>query len=972
MSFIFSSRFDYHLRSSEQDQVERLVPLHQAKIHIAFRANVKYNTKRYDNAAVALSEHMVTICNRGFFGRSFRVLTTFHVFDITSITTKNDHTVLIDTISSHFIIKSPAAIRFTRNLIRNFILSNPMMPPVLRFPFKTHNSNEFPVFNPPLSPSQKFQFTYNANCSYYNVTYYHDIPRYFHKLMQAGNGVFDFTQLPIHLMECGLGMSTDIRPITASIMFDPFVQGINCSDITRSDIVLAIASPILMNPCLKMVRIVESGAEEGCAQIANAMLQALNPGVVYWDFSSNKMIDISFFVDALSSYRAPLLSLRLNNCGLTTLDITTLLSSLTDNPNTHGIQQLALVGNRFNKANCDQFFEYILSISSIENDDVNNFRNDLNRNSNRNRNKDNNGDGANELDDVSSDNDVESLSDGGGNEENVIKYLTRLELGPLDKPIAIIEGLSLSGQPISILKIIDSKFDDQSTNLLAKYLHESKTLNDLDISGCSFNEKQLLLVLDSVLTNNNLNEIKLSLCRLSIHGQRYSSVMETLAKKAEKIIELTLNQNGLTLNDPIMNDLQKFTCLRHLSLSCNYTKRMTGIGGKLAILLQYANLKSLYISGDRESYSLNNEIIPLITALHMNRTLEEIDISGNSIGDIGLKAVNSMLRANSSLKIIKIDDSCPTTLPPILDFLDIIGKSQQFVEASFPVNDVYYILCNIDRASQLKFFEIVSQKRQIAQLTLTKNQANAGMFSGLSLLKDEILNLLLDSITLEMQQRMNQVIIGEHSAITEVVGLPLPFEQEYQHIDSPVFTENVENIDNNDIVRQNIANVSTETNVSLENEENEEEIYASKNQLETVFESNEANDRDFETETYNMRTLQFNSLIIRRPDAEQRLEEKGKFLLMDSFASFLSPPSQFDSGSIEEEDESNNETNGKANEETGDETTETSEATDTNLADVLKPSGINIEMIDENQNVENVNNYNYGDEIELPDIPQNN
>lgn len=904
MNLSRNNKFDYHLQNNEQNQVERLVPYNQAKIHLAFRANVIYSElksnskKEYKNAAVALSEHMITICHHGFFGRSYKLLVVFHVNDITEMQSKSDELTVIKTIKGTYRIDSPASLRFARNVVRNFILSNPMMPPSLRFSFKVEDPSKFPKFNPPLSPSQQFQFTYNSSCSYFNVTYYHDIPRYFHNLISTGSCIFDFTQLPIHLMECGLGQSTDIRPITSSLMFDPYIFGINISDITRDDIISASAPIILMNPSLQIVRLIKTRSQKGGMMISNAMNQSGNQGVVYWDFSDNQLSDICYFADSLGRYQGQLITLRLNNCKMSNGDVTTLLTSLTENVNNHTIKQLALINNGFNQSNCEQLCYFLNLISSASSQKV-----DGSENSEHTENGD-----ENEFNDIENDNDdpkallIRRNKQNNGSSQKVsnfegqIEYnsidcvLQHLEIGPVKNPGIIIQSLNDRNIPLKILKIVDSSFDDESVRIFSNFLNSTTYLRELDISGSSIKDHQLAVLLSSLLSNTSVEEssLVLGLNRLSLHGNRYELIKNTLVEHQEKIVELSLNQNGLSLNDSIFKDLPEFHRLKKLSLAVNFTKKMTGIGIALSSILANSNISSLNISGNCKTgqffggYSLENEAIPFIKSLYTNSSLEELDISGNLIGDECIRMINEIIQQSDTLKLINIDNNAITNIDIIEDFLDSVSKSSSMIDYVFPADDIYNLLNNeTDFENRL---QSLSKRRQIAQKVVLNNMSNCGMYSSLSLLKDKTLDEIIDEATLELQEMfdLDNVQIEKHAAITEIVGLPLPYEEEDKH--------NA----NSDAVEIDVDNV--------DNDANDEEVYASKSLMSTV---DQPESQASSSMLSSFKTLQFNSLCIRRPDAEQKLEEKSKFILQDVRMSQLIQPKIFKDEQSDDNDNDN-------------------------------------------------------------------
>jgi hypothetical protein len=81
-----------------------------------------------------------------------------------------------------------------------------------------------------MSPSQVFQFCYNAQCSYFDATYHHAVARFFHSMVTSGNGIADLTKLPIRLMEVNLGHPLVLRPLFGAMMFCPLIYGVVCYD----------------------------------------------------------------------------------------------------------------------------------------------------------------------------------------------------------------------------------------------------------------------------------------------------------------------------------------------------------------------------------------------------------------------------------------------------------------------------------------------------------------------------------------------------------------------------------------------------------------------------------------------------------------------------------------------------------------------------------------------------------------------
>jgi hypothetical protein len=188
----------------EREQIDAIVPPAQCTICMAFHATIVRNGHRYANAVVALSEHAITFCHRGFLFHHLKPLSIVHIAQIKSVSTLDNHTVTITTSDANLTIISECCIGFVRTLLRLTLLAFPLLPGDLRFHFTSHDIDHFPPFRPSLSPSQQFQSTYNANCSYYNTPYFHDIPLHFHRQLLRRYGIFDFNELPFHVSELPL------------------------------------------------------------------------------------------------------------------------------------------------------------------------------------------------------------------------------------------------------------------------------------------------------------------------------------------------------------------------------------------------------------------------------------------------------------------------------------------------------------------------------------------------------------------------------------------------------------------------------------------------------------------------------------------------------------------------------------------------------------------------------------------------
>jgi len=790
--------FDYHLSPKDQQQVEKIVPLHQAKIHLAFRAHVQVSEKQYKNCGVALSEHMVTICCRGFLGNSLKFLDSFHVFDIIRVQTTSDDCVRIDIPNKILYISTTTCMRFTRNLLRNFVLSNPMLPGPMRFPFICHDTSHFPPFNPGLSPSQHFQFTYNAFCSYFDTSYYHDVPMFFHHNMSTANAIFDLTKLPLHILESGFGESADIRPITSSLMFCPYTYGFVCSSFARPDIIKASASLVLCNPNIKIIRLVDTGAETGCLEISNAMISSQNSDVIYWDLSNNPLRDIEAFTSSLIKYKAEVQSIKLDNCGISDIALCSLFNSLFENDSMHSIRQVSVlyspIGDECSELLCD-FFDAIT--------------------------------------------------------EDQESRLEILGIGPVTSIGMVIATMIERDIQLQQLTIVNTTFDINAVTTLSEYLKNAKLLKSLNLSGCSISNPGLIQIINSIGSNNSISSISLDLSRMRLSKDRAHEIIAYIADHmSTQLSHLYLDENKMGLDElnHLISVMPSFIALKKISLSGNFHYKMTGIGRKLSELLQYESIESFIIRGS-ESLYLQGEIIPFICALHQSSHVKEIDISMNSIGDVGLSTLTNLIKTHKGLELISADGSNVKTFTTMEKYFQAVFSNSHLIHAQFPVEDIYTFISSKDEKLQNQFIQQVSAYQSRIEKALSTNRAEKSLHSDLSLLKDTVLDEIIDNSSIELQAKISQVQINEHLAITSIVGLPFPFEKEFRpstgHRPGTDGTDDSSN-------------------------------YVDLTLLSTIHEGVDQAEE-------NLKTLQFNSLCIRRPNAAIRLAQKANVISLKDF-----------------------------------------------------------------------------------------
>ena len=786
--------FDYHLTESEQQQIEKLVPLHQAKIHLAFKANIQIGEKELNNAYIALSEHMITICTLGFLKRSIKLYDTYHLFELVQIQTICDETARLEFDENIMYISTPCCVRFIKTLIRNYILANPALPAKLRPKFSTHSPESFPPFKPELSPSQIFQFTYNAYCSYYDSTYYHQVPQYYHKLLSTGNCIFDITKLPFNVVEVNIGDAADIKPIASALMYLPYVFGFSCCNFARPDILESIAPLVECSPSLKMVRIIDSNVIKGGEEISKAMLASDEPGVIYWDLSNNEIEDIGYFISALENYEAEVKTLKLNYCGLTKEDVYALFKSLGENEYMYDIENISILGSEIDKEALDAFIDFL-----------------------------------------------ENIADSTEEEEESSPKLNTLAVSRIEDPSAFITSLKQNNIQLTHLTISDTVFDGAAATTLKEYIESLKNLFVLSLDGCTMSQEFLTMIIKAYGQSQTNENLEISLSRMHIFGPLFFSVLDAICLYlAPKLRKLALNENEMTVDDLIFLTTRIFEMvkLKSLSLSRNFSRSSQGVGIALTGLTN-AKIEEIIIQGD-DNHHLGEELIQLLCVMQLDRHIFSLDISNNDIGDFGLKTLTNLIKASTSIRKISTDSSNPSSFAVIEEFISNLEKDPELVDFPLPFNDIYTQILKDETQSE-KIINAVSVRQKKVEDTLMQNRAKIGMHSDLTFLEDAVLNEILDNSTLALQAMLEGVSLTQHLAITEIVGLPLPFE-DGGHKEGRGIKVN-----------------------------EDDESYVDPMLLSSVSEG-------FDSALNALKTLQFNSLLIRRPNAGKKLKDLSAFV----------------------------------------------------------------------------------------------
>jgi len=802
------ANFDYHLSSSEQKKVEKIVPLHQAKIFIAFKADFKIIKDSYKGGAIALSEHMIVLCKKSFIGYSYSSVKMIHLLDIRVFRVPDEFTVVLETPDSEIVIVSKVCMRFSRILLRNYILVTKLWPPPMRFLFSPNDPGEFPEFNPKLSPSQMFQFLYNAYCSYFNSDYFHSIVRFFHMLMTTGNGIADFSFIPLSEIDVSFGDPLSLRPVFAAFLFCPMVFGYTMKNICRPDALKSIVPLIANNRSIKILQVSGCRIESGINELAQVM--AFNDGlsIVFYDLSNNRFSDLSPFAIALSKIPKPVCYINLSNTNMNQVASLNMMKALIANKALRELRYILMHGASMSEEGVNLFVRHISELDRKNH-----------------------------------------------------AVLRQIDLGVLHGGVDLFLGsLKKTIQPIEYLSLSGTKIGSKAFSELISFIENSKYLKKIDLSDTGLDIKAIELFSRSISENDNIKEFTLHLDGLGLNGKNLINVLSILSSdNVSKWTGLSLKNNGIKAShimeaSPLFKQLSN---LRYLSISGNLHKGMKFLNDTLLELQSHPSLDTLDISGNSSNYIGYDGITDFIRAMHTNSHIFVLDISNNQIGDKGLEEVSDMLKNNSNIVEIQIDGSKPSSPKALLEILESISQHPSLNSVNFPNDDVFGIAQQLSNEKSSKFLSSASKRQNKAQIQMQKNQARRGIHSDLSKLQMSELDETIDSIIIGVQEMLSTANVNQHSAIGKLFNLQFPhLEEDSTDLGIEIQHGNVDESVINDYA-------CPEARISI---------------IEPV---NEAEEGSFQT-------LQFNSLCLRRPGAEDRFRRRG----MNSPSDQSNPSSQ--------------------------------------------------------------------------------
>ncbi|OHT17388.1 hypothetical protein TRFO_41028 [Tritrichomonas foetus] len=723
-------KFNYHLTEQDKAQVCELVPLSQRKIHMAVRAFIIFDAQNIKKGVAAISEHMLVIFKRTLF-KKLVMVTSIHQIRIISLESINKHTIIIRTKNHVITIKNPVAMRFARNLVRNYIFSTLSLPRKKQMKIIAHDHSEFPPFFPDISPSQMIQFSYNSYCTLYHTFYNHHVIKLFHKYISTGNSIIDFSLLPLSVFDLTFSKALILKPIFSSFKYSPFITGIQCQNVNRPDILKAVGEFLEHNTLVNILCLTGCNITAGGKELGNAIERNQNVNLQFIDLSDNKIDDISFFVSSLAYISSPLFYLNLNGIYINLESTKTLFNCLRRNSHLFKMTNLMINNSTINKEVCSIFTAHIQRMVQINNN-----------------------------------------------------VLTHLDLGCISSGAKrLFIAFANHKVPLECLKIAGSKLDDDDLSHLYIFLSNSTCLQELDVSDIKMKMKSLVKLINSIQNNENIKTFTLHLNSLKLNGSRLAKFIECFNYfKPLKFTGLGLENNDLKTED--LHDLiklfHKMINLSWLNLSNNFSTSMKNIELEIANLLSIPRLDFLALRGSSKR-AISKPTIKLFmeTLLRSDRQIG-IDLRYNSFSDKCVRSFIDLFNENKFTEFY-IDGLKPRKSSTMANFCRAAAGSEALLSFIFPTVDIYNLMSTVKKKNYRRSIIRLDTARVQLLLKIMYNQTRNGYHSNLSFRKIPELDLLIDEATMQMNNILTTFRPNFHSVIAEILGLPLPFQKAGQH-----------------------------------------------------------------------------------------------------------------------------------------------------------------------------------------------
>ncbi|KAM6453086.1 capping protein, Arp2/3 and myosin-I linker protein 3 isoform 1-T1 [Liasis olivaceus] len=223
---------------------------------------------------------------------------------------------------------------------------------------------------------------------------------------------------------------------------------------------------------------------------------------------------------------------------------------------------------------------------------------------------------------------------------------------------------------------------------LKQFFCSAYSLNCVNLSGIRVPVEALRSLMQGLSVNTHLSNLHLDLsgCELRSPG---AQVLQEQMPGISALSGLDLSDNGFDADLlTLLPALSKNKSLKHLWLGKNFNVKSRTLEEILQKIVQFiqeedCSLQSFSVADSR----LKTRCSILINALGSNTCLTKVDLSGNSMEDLGAKMLSKALQINSTLRSISWDRN-GTTAQGFQDVARALENNYTLKFMSLPMSDI--------------------------------------------------------------------------------------------------------------------------------------------------------------------------------------------------------------------------------------------------------------------------------------------
>ncbi|KAJ8397440.1 hypothetical protein AAFF_G00437160, partial [Aldrovandia affinis] len=272
--------------------------------------------------------------------------------------------------------------------------------------------------------------------------------------------------------------------------------------------------------------------------------------------------------------------------------------------------------------------------------------------------------------------------------------LVHLDLSGTDCSVDSLFGALLRGccADLSFLNLSKNSFSHKKMKetlpTFRQFFSLAFSLTHISLASTKLPPDALRALFLGLSSNPHINDLHLDIsgCELRSAG---AGVLEECLPRLSSIATLDISDNGLDADmHSVLHALSRHPSIKHLLLGKNFNIKSRGLDEVLQKLVQLiqeeeCGLQSLSVADSR----LRSRGTVLVNALGSNACLRKVDLSGNSLEDVGAKMLSKALQINTTLRSVTWDRN-NTTATGFWDVARALEHNFTLQYMPLPLSDV--------------------------------------------------------------------------------------------------------------------------------------------------------------------------------------------------------------------------------------------------------------------------------------------